>query len=266
MSLTLSAASHVILLLPGLLFYLGYVAGPDQSDRGIWFARVRSTEFGQEPISYKDVSLALEQGRILTILLLGVILSVPLHEAWISLTTGFGSSLEVDYQTVLLLAGGSITEQEDFSDHLTSIAHHAPTITGYFLSLYIVSYFLGFSGRWLVTRTGLDRHIGFLDRRDRWYYLFTGNNPDFPPCDFALVSIVLEQGPIPYVYRGIIHSYTANRNDLLTLVMTDTVRFKLGGGDEGLAMSGEFFLIDCHQIKSMDVDNFYLSDEAVPSN
>ena len=262
MGLTLSAVSLVVLLMPGLLFYLGYAAGPDQFSR----ATVQRQGVDAETRAHAPafgINFSLDQDRILVVLLLGVVLSIPLHEAWVSIAVT-PTPLVVEYRTVLFLIGGVLADDIGLQEILRSVVAFAPAITAYFLSLYVISYLAGWSARWLLTQTSLDRYIKFLDRRDDWYYLFSGLRLNSEPCDLTVVSVVLEQGSVPYVYRGVLHGYTAQNNELRTITLTETARFALAGGDDGAEpvwMSGEFFLVDCTQVKSMDVDYFYFSDE-----
>jgi len=264
MNIAFSALLILYLALPGMLFWWAY-----RRDRG------RPASRG--PIS-DDIPI-------------GLLLSVGLHAAWVSLFNLLGTipvvfggrRSFVDLQSVaVLLSGQAGKDSEPFRLAIASITEgwRPLGVFAYFCSLSIVAFFLGYRLRTLVRDRQLDQHIPFFRWGD-WFYLLEGSLPpgwhderdstveesnDADPGEPDFVVVAAREGE--YIYRGILVDYVIGRSgDLETIVLVMPVRKRidqeLGAEhfDGGwVKVRSTFIVLKYAEVSNLAISRTYLPD------
>ena len=202
------------------------------------------------------------------------------HAVWAWLYHGICGDLP-DYATTMTLLVG---QRGELLEQAVSGAATAPgPIFGYFFSLYLGSWVMGYLFRWSVVRCGWDRKgvlAPWLRFDTPWYYLLKGFDQD---ADGVLVSAIVEMEGGSHLYSGLLEEHYFDADGSLDrLVLTavgrrpiendkpSPIRTEGNDLDDGeetrseerfYPIDGNYFVLRMSEITTLNIHYVKLADE-----
>lgn len=234
MNLAFPALCILLLVLPGIIFRKAYTRG----SLPIFFPPGRDHEksLSKYPTSVRPFNEEI---------VVSLIAAILLHVFWLSVCTGlhtisgwFGMDLfevKPDYQKVIYVLYGAIPSSTVYISTLDYLADQHIPITLYFLSLYLISFFLARTSLWIVRYYHLDHQWMTLRLEDQWFYFLRGEIFQFSEfkqfigeesshsVSGTYVSIVVAQGKTDYLYKGFLWDFYLNRDGNLDRLLLHNV-------------------------------------------
>ena len=246
-NLALSAVVIVCLLVPGLVFQAFYY------------------KFQKGADSRGNVEVA-----ALTQLLIALAFSIPTHALWAGGIDLFASlgwiSIRVDFGTVFqLMRGGEAKLSDAFLGSLSSrlLAY----LSSYLLSQAAFGYVAAFAINKVLDAPFFRKNRALSAEGAVWLRVLT--YPEGDP-DFLMVSVTLPMASETYLYFGILESYSLTSDgDLRYMVLEGAARRRMGArsrDEETYFLPGERFVLNCRSVETIDVDYFWIDDEAPIEN
>jgi len=202
----------------------------------------------------------------------GLLLSLLFHSIWILLSDLAGYNVRVDY-ALMLLSNNFGKDQLYYAKSIQSITAFSHLIFIYFISLYLISAFLGFMCHTLVRKFGLDRRFPELFKfNNDWYYLFSGEYLDFNGEDSSeimgvYITVVVQLGDENYLYRGILSNYFFDKQGQLDRIVLEYAHRRKLSDDHTISdaqslseehryymVRGNYLTIRYPEIKTLNVD------------
>lgn len=248
----------LVLLLPGFILRFSYA-------RGSWG--------WASPASLR---------RLTDELAFGVVFSIVLHSAWLTIVNALG--YRPDPRAILAWMGGTFGPNNALMPEvLESLAGNYAAISAYFLSLFLVAWFLGHFAHRTVRRLRLDHRTKLFRFDNFWYYMLRGEvllfrentSEEVEQPDGVYLSAIVSHSSKSYLYRGLVYDFTFDDKGVLdTIVLTDAHRRELSqdqveqGGlpiphDEDpryYDIRGEYLILQYAKITTLNLDYFWLTE------
>ena len=200
-----------------------------------------------------DATYTFDPGTVQAVLL-AIPLSLPFHAVWgtlIALADGLFGTGALDYPA-LLAALDTPSRTPDLGVALLW------QLTAYVWSQAIVALLVGPSIALLLQRNGWDRYMALTSKAGSWHARLR-----YPPDDPAgiVLSVTVDLGQETYLYFGLLRDYEVRPDGRLARVELEGAKRRPVEGGEAYDIPGEVLLIDCADVRTMDIDYLYIVDE-----
>lgn len=249
MNLAFQTILVVALILPGIIFHYAHATGVDPEE---------------SPFS---------MGTLVDEVLHGVLWSIPLHGVWILFVGLLGFEVDLHAAAVVIFSSGA-SPASALDKVLNVAANSAGRIAWYFASLYAGAFLTGLLTNKL-SRSALASHLPFIRyKHSDLFFLLRGEAEDLPEVDGVHISAIVELGDCPWLVRGILEKFTFDKEGSLELIiLTEARRRKLSddrSSEQAPAVSdhrfyrieGDYLVLRGQEIKTLNIDYFWLTEEA----
>ncbi len=132
---------------------------------------------------------------------------------------------------------------------------------------------IGYSLKFLVRKTRIDRKFKILRFQNYWHYILSGEILDFPRIDgepslieFTWVDIIVNSGSRTILYSGFLEEYnlTNTGNGLENIIISNFSRKVIYSDKKSYSrfykISGDFLIIPASKIENIDITYYEIDD------
>jgi len=232
MNIAFPAFLIFLLLLPGFIFQTA-------------LRNQENTQLDHQPFTKKVIA--------------SVLTTFLVHFVWILI---FIWLFNYDINFAIALDMIALTKDE-YSHDIQLIANNFISISSYFISLYIFSWFTGYFLHYLIVRFNWDEKtwLRFIFRLEsEWYYLFKGYDRGKP--DSMFIAATIEFAGQGYIYSGILEDFILDQyGNMDRLVITDAQRRFIGNDknkcdqeiERFYPIDGDYFVLKYSEIRTLNV-------------
>ena len=192
---------------------------------------------------------------------IAVLISLPIHALWVGSIGFIDERLipigRVNFSDVLpILQGEAIPEGSSLASQIDGLL--LLKVSTYLVTQSLVAMLFGFSIAKLSDYLGWGRLRALATDGAIWHtkLAYPENDPDG-----IIVSVTVSLGDITYLYYGLLDEYHLTPSgELKYLVLLGAARRNMAAPEEdAYILPGEYFVIDCRGISTIDVDYFWMS-------
>lgn len=201
------------------------------------------------------------------------VLTVALHFAWMPLaeqaSRGFGHPVLVNVAEAITLIGGVYDEGRSFGAVANDLAAFRWSIFLYLVSLYSVSFAIGWISRLVVLAANLDGRFPRVPffQSEAWHELFfraRDRKKKNGQIAFTVVAFVMETSTGNFLYRGALRNFSLNhRRSLERITLYEVSRRRMPDDLPGCQQEIASHENEESRFYSIDVDDFVVNMEAV---
>lgn len=203
-----------------------------------------------------DATYAFDPGTLQAVLL-AIPLSLPFHAVWgtlIALVDRLFGTGALDYPALLAV----LDTPSRAADAVAVDVELLWQLSAYVWSQALVAFLVGPSIALLLQQNGWDKYMALTSKAGSWHARLR-----YPPDDPAgiVLSLTVDLGQQTYLYYGLLKDYEVTPDGRLARVELEGAKRRPVEGGTAYDIPGEVLLVDCAEVRTIDVDCLYIVDE-----